>query len=125
VNTKLSTYVTHLMTKLMAITHVVPVSYETIFIPLLFCSCYIILRTNTHHCCCIKDAYITSIDRKGFDVLAKVTSPALKNGTSDHQWKEFRFMFKDDANDVEMFFNQLVEMEEEVINKVSISSGLK
>jgi len=48
----------------------------------------------------------------------------LKDGIGDHQWKEFRFMFKDEAKDVEMFFSQLVEMEEEVINKVSASSGL-
>ncbi|CAJ1841163.1 unnamed protein product [Sphenostylis stenocarpa] len=72
-----------------------------------------------------KDAYITSIDRKGFDVLAKVTSPALKDGIGDQQWKQFRFMFKEEANDIEMFCSQLVEMEEEVINKVSTSSGLK
>ncbi|RZB54196.1 uncharacterized protein LOC114395258 isoform X2 [Glycine soja] len=72
-----------------------------------------------------KDAYITSIDRKGFDVLAKVSSPVLKDGIDGYQWKEFRFMFKEEANDVEMFCSQLVEMEEEVINKVSTSSGLK
>jgi len=112
------------MTKLLAITHVVPISWQTISILLLFCSCYIILRTNICHCCCIKDAYIKSIDRKGFDVLAKVTSPALKDSIGEHQWKEFRFMFKEEANDVEMFFSQLVDMEQEVINKVSTSSGL-
>ncbi|KAK7394214.1 hypothetical protein VNO78_14736 [Psophocarpus tetragonolobus] len=72
-----------------------------------------------------KDAYIASIDRKGFDVLAKVTSPVLKDGGGSHQWKEFRFMFEEEANDIEMFFSQLVEMEEEVVNKVSTSSGLK
>ncbi|XP_027352012.1 uncharacterized protein LOC113862914 [Abrus precatorius] len=72
-----------------------------------------------------KDAYISSIDRKGFDVLAKVTSPVLKDGIGSYQWKEFRFMFKEEANDVEMFCHQLVKMEEEVINKVSTSSGLK
>ncbi|KAK7340877.1 hypothetical protein VNO77_21594 [Canavalia gladiata] len=72
-----------------------------------------------------KDAYIASIDCKGFDVLAKVNSPVLKDGISRSQWKEFRFMFKEEANDVEMFCHQLVEMEEEVINKVSTSSGLK
>ncbi|BAT83050.1 hypothetical protein VIGAN_04014800 [Vigna angularis var. angularis] len=80
--------------------------------------CFVFKDTNA------KDAYVTSIDRKGFDVLAKVTSPALKDGIGDDQWKEFRFLFKDEAKDVEMFFSQLVEMEEEVINKVSTSSGL-
>ncbi|RDY08015.1 hypothetical protein CR513_07801, partial [Mucuna pruriens] len=63
-----------------------------------------------------KDAYMTSIDRKGFDVLAKLASPVLKDGIGE--WKEFRFMFKEEANDIEMFCSQLVEMEEEVINKV-------
>ncbi|XP_057436432.1 uncharacterized protein LOC130728862 [Lotus japonicus] len=72
-----------------------------------------------------KDAYVTSIDRKGFDVLAKVMSPVLKDGVGHYQWKEFRFMFKEEAKDVEMFCSQLVEMEEEVIYKISTSSGLK
>ncbi|KAL3032518.1 hypothetical protein AAZX31_02G088000 [Glycine max] len=72
-----------------------------------------------------EDTYITSIDRKGFDVLAKVTSPVLKDGIGGYQWKEFRFMFKEEANNVEMFCSQVVEMEKEVINKVSTSSGLK
>ncbi|KAL2329595.1 hypothetical protein Fmac_017176 [Flemingia macrophylla] len=71
-----------------------------------------------------KDAYMTSIDCKGFDILAKVNSP-LKDGIGGFQWKEFRFMFKEEAKDVEMFCSQLVEMEEEMINKVSTSSGLK
>lgn len=48
----------------------------------------------------------------------------MKDGVGQYQWKEFRFMFKQEANDVEMFCNQLVEMEQEVINKVSASSGL-
>ena len=71
-----------------------------------------------------KDAYITSVDRKGFDVLAKVPSPVSKDGIGHYQWKEFRFMFKEEARDVETFCRQLVEMEEEVIKKVSVSSGL-
>lgn len=57
-------------------------------------------------------------------MLAKVTGPVLKDGVGQYQWKEFRFMFEREATDVEMFCNQLVEMEEEVINKVSVSSGL-
>ncbi|CAK8541021.1 unnamed protein product [Lathyrus sativus] len=80
--------------------------------------CFVYMNANA------KDAYVTSVDRKGFDVLAKVTGPVLKDGVGQYQWKEFRFMFEQDANDVEMFCNQLVEMEEEVVNKVSVSSGL-
>ena len=34
-------------------------------------------------------------------------------------------VFKEEANNVEMFCSQVVEMEKEVINKVSTSSGLK
>ncbi|XP_061338369.1 uncharacterized protein LOC133285195 [Gastrolobium bilobum] len=81
--------------------------------------CFVYMDANA------KDAYIASIDRKGFDVLAKVSSPILTDGVGHYQWKEFRFMFKEEANNVEMFCRQLVEMEEEVINKVSTSSGLK
>ncbi|XP_058739386.1 uncharacterized protein LOC131611362 [Vicia villosa] len=80
--------------------------------------CFVYMNANA------KDAYVTSVDRKGFDVLAKVTGPVSKDGVGEYQWKEFRFMFEQEANDVEMFCNQLVEMEEEVINKVSVSSGL-
>ncbi|KAL5057112.1 hypothetical protein RYX36_028716 [Vicia faba] len=80
--------------------------------------CFVYMNANA------KDAYVTSVDRKGFDVLAKVTGPVSKDGVGEYQWKEFRFMFEREANDVEMFCNQLVEMEEEVIKKVSVSSGL-
>jgi hypothetical protein len=67
---------------------------------------------------------MTCVDRKGFDVLAKVTGPVSNDGVGQYLWKEFRFMFEKEANDVEMFCNQLVEMEQEVINKISASSGL-
>lgn len=73
----------------------------------------------------MKDAYVTSIDRMGFDVLGKVPSPVLKAGMVNYQWKEFRFMFKEEANNVEAFCCQLVEMEEEAIKKVSSYSGLR
>lgn len=73
----------------------------------------------------IKDAYIASIDRKGFDVLGRLPSPVLKDGIGNYEWKEFRFMFKEEANDVETFCRQLVEMEEEAIKEVSSYSGLK
>lgn len=65
-----------------------------------------------------------SVDRKGFDVLGKVPSPIVKDGFSQYQWKEFRFPLKEEANDVETFCRQLVEMEEEAVKKVSIYSGL-
>ncbi|AES78102.1 putative FMN-binding split barrel [Medicago truncatula] len=80
--------------------------------------CFVYMNTNA------KDAYVTSVDRKGFDVLAKVTGPVSKDGVGQYQWKELRFMFEQEANDVETFCQHLVQMEEEVIKKVSASSGL-
>lgn len=65
-----------------------------------------------------------SIDRKGFDVLGKVTGPVSKDGFGQYQWKEYRFSLKEEARDVETFCRQLVEMEEEVVKQVSSYSGL-
>ncbi|CAA0811636.1 Unknown protein [Striga hermonthica] len=62
-----------------------------------------------------KDAFLLSIDRKGFDVLVK-----MKNGG----WKELRFTFKEDARDVHMFCQKLLEMEEEALKNISNFSGL-
>ena len=72
----------------------------------------------------MKDAYVLSVDRKGFDVLGKLPNPGVKDGTGHYQWKEYRFMLKEEASDVESFCRQLVEMEEEAIKKVSSFSGL-
>ncbi|KAK4279901.1 hypothetical protein QN277_011603 [Acacia crassicarpa] len=72
----------------------------------------------------VKDAYVMSVDRKGFDVLGKLPNPVLKDGAGRYQWKEFRFLLKEEASDVESFCRQLVEMEEEAIKKVSSFSGL-
>ncbi|CAK7325671.1 unnamed protein product [Dovyalis caffra] len=71
-----------------------------------------------------REAYMLSVDRKGFDVLAKVPSPPSKDGISGYLWKEFRFPFKEEARDVETFCHQLVKMEEEAVRKVSGYSGL-
>nr|POE57373.1 hypothetical protein CFP56_47999 [Quercus suber] len=81
--------------------------------------CFEFLNANA------RDAYMLSIDRKGFDVLGKVPSPLLKDGSSQYQWKEFRFTLKEEASDVENFCHQLVEMEEEAVKKISGYSGLK
>lgn len=72
----------------------------------------------------VKDAFMLSVDRKGFDVLGKVPNLVTKDGIGEFQWKEFRFTFKEEALDVESFCRQLVEMEEEVVKKVSNYSGL-
>ncbi|KAL0016943.1 hypothetical protein SO802_004012 [Lithocarpus litseifolius] len=69
------------------------------------------------------DAYMLSIDRKGFDVLGKVPSPLLKDGSSQYQWKEFRFTLREEASDVENFCHQHVEMEEEAVKKISVRVG--
>lgn len=71
-----------------------------------------------------KDAYVFSVDRKGFDVLGKVLGPTMNDGSRQYQWKEFRFTFKEEACDGETFCRQLVEMEEEALKIVKGSSGL-
>ena len=72
----------------------------------------------------VKDAFLLSVDRKGFDVLGKVLGPMMNDGSRVYQWKEFRFTFKDEARDLEMFCQQLVRMEEEALKNVSSFSGL-
>ncbi|XVE99551.1 hypothetical protein REPUB_Repub03eG0208800 [Reevesia pubescens] len=80
--------------------------------------CFIYLNVNA------RDAYMLSLDRKGFDVLGKVRSKATKDEVDEYQWKQYRFTFKDEARDVESFCRQLVQMEEEAVKKVSSYSGL-
>lgn len=82
-------------------------------------------RVRVIVCCCVKDAYVLSIDRKGFDVMAKVPTPKMKDGFGEYQWKEFRFTFREEACGVEAFCSHLVEMEEEALKSVSSYSGLK
>ncbi|XVF23876.1 hypothetical protein REPUB_Repub13aG0077200 [Reevesia pubescens] len=71
-----------------------------------------------------KDAYMLSLDRKGFDILGKVRSTASKDEVGEYRWKQYRFTFKEKARDVESFCRQLVQMEEEAVKKVSSYSGL-
>lgn len=80
--------------------------------------CFVYLNADA------RDAFMLAVDRKGFDVLAKVPSSRLKDGTSEYVWKQFRFPFKEEALDVETFCHQLVKMEEEAVKKVSGYSGL-
>ncbi|KAL8159761.1 hypothetical protein V2J09_001298 [Rumex salicifolius] len=60
-----------------------------------------------------EDAYMRSVDRKGFDVLAKVV-----NSGGGSQWKEYRFTFQEEAPDAESFCKQLVEMEEAALQSI-------
>ncbi|XAR72024.1 hypothetical protein NMG60_11018513 [Bertholletia excelsa] len=83
---------------------------------ILFCITY--LNKNA------KDAFMLSVDRKGFDVLGKVLGPVRKDGSREYQWKEFRFTLKEEASDVESFCRQLAEMEEEALKNVSSFSGI-
>ncbi|OVA06248.1 hypothetical protein BVC80_8869g15 [Macleaya cordata] len=81
--------------------------------------CFVYLNMNA------RDAYMLSVDRKGFDVLGKVPSLTTnKDGLGEYQWREFRFSFKEEARDVETFCRLLVEMEEEALKNVSSYSGL-
>ncbi|KAL6977348.1 hypothetical protein U1Q18_026149 [Sarracenia purpurea var. burkii] len=82
----------------------------------LFCITY--LNRNA------KDAFMLSVDHKGFDVLGKVLGPAMNDGSRKYQWKELRFTFKEEARDLETLCRQLVEMEEEALKNVSSFSGL-
>lgn len=72
----------------------------------------------------VKDAFMLSVDRKGFDVLGKVLGPVKNDGSREYQWKDFRFTFKEEAREVETVCRQLVEMEEEALKNVSSFSGL-
>lgn len=71
-----------------------------------------------------KDAFVLSIDRKGFDVLAKVLGSVKGDGSREYQWKELRFTFNDVASDVETFCQRLLEMEEEAMKKISSITGM-
>ncbi|KAL2230254.1 UNVERIFIED_CONTAM: hypothetical protein Sindi_1619800, partial [Sesamum indicum] len=70
------------------------------------------------------DAFLLSVDRKGFDVLGKVLGSVNADGSREYQWKELRFTFKDEAGDVETFCQRLLEMEEEALKSVSRFSGI-
>ncbi|XP_052477519.1 uncharacterized protein LOC105778243 isoform X7 [Gossypium raimondii] len=83
---------------------------------ILFCFTY--LNVNA------RDAYMLSLDRKGFDVLGKVRSKVTGDEIDEYQWKQFRITFKEETRDIESFCQQLVEMEEDAIKKVSSYSGL-
>ncbi|KAL8463134.1 hypothetical protein ACS0TY_033082 [Phlomoides rotata] len=71
-----------------------------------------------------KDAFLLSVDRKGFDVLGKILGSVNSDGSREYKWKELRFTFKDEASDVETFCQQLLQMEEEALKKVSSISGI-
>ncbi|KAG6485901.1 hypothetical protein ZIOFF_054468 [Zingiber officinale] len=85
--------------------HMLPLSYESFTVD------------------AMKDAFILSIDHKGFDILAKVTE-GVTSSSVNYRWKEFRFTFKEEAQDMEAFCNMLVELEEEALRRVKTYSGL-
>ncbi|XP_068669354.1 uncharacterized protein [Aristolochia californica] len=71
-----------------------------------------------------RDAFMLCVDRKGFDVLAKIPSVMSKDGVCHYEWKDLRFSFKEGAEDIEAFCHKLVEMEEDALKNVSSFSGL-
>uniref|UniRef100_A0A1J3E4K3 DUF2470 domain-containing protein n=1 Tax=Noccaea caerulescens TaxID=107243 RepID=A0A1J3E4K3_NOCCA len=81
---------------------------------ILFCLYYLDINA--------RDAYMVSVDKKGFDLLGKV--PSEEEAGDEYQWREFRFEFEEDVKDVEAFCLQLVEMEQEVVNKFTNHTGL-
>lgn len=72
----------------------------------------------------MKDAFLLSIDVKGFDVLAKVLGSVKGDGSREYQWKELRFGFNNVASDAETFCQRLLEMEAEALKKVSSVTGI-
>ncbi|KAF8050414.1 hypothetical protein N665_1967s0002 [Sinapis alba] len=81
---------------------------------ILFCLYYLDINA--------RDAYMVSVDTKGFDLLGKV--PSEEEAGDEYQWREFRFQFEEEVKDVEAFCHQLVEMEQEVVNKFTNHTGL-
>lgn len=71
-----------------------------------------------------KDAYIVSVDRKGFELLGKVPILGLNVEFGQYEWKDFRFTLKNEAKDIGDFCQQLLEMEEEVVKRITSYSGL-
>ncbi|XP_023642562.1 uncharacterized protein LOC17890688 isoform X2 [Capsella rubella] len=69
-----------------------------------------------------RDAYMVSVDKKGFKLLGKV--PSEEEAGDEYQWREFRFEFEEEVKDVEAFCHQLVEMEQEVVSKFTDHTGL-
>lgn len=65
---------------------------------------------------------MVSVDTKGFDLLGKV--PSEEEAGDEYQWREFRFQFEEEVKDVEAFCHQLMEMEQEVVNKFTDHTGL-
>ncbi|KAL7108982.1 hypothetical protein ACP275_06G147600 [Erythranthe tilingii] len=71
-----------------------------------------------------KDAFLLSADRKGFEVLGKVLGSLNEDGSREYQWKELRFTFKEEARDLEIFCQHLLQMEEEALKSISHSAGI-
>ncbi|CAH9126534.1 unnamed protein product [Cuscuta epithymum] len=84
----------------------------------------LILFCITHMNENVKDAFLLSVDRKGFDVLGKVLGAVQSDGSREYQWKEFRITLKEEVSDVQKFCDQLIEMEEEALKSVSGFTGL-
>ncbi|XP_019253405.1 PREDICTED: uncharacterized protein LOC109232183 [Nicotiana attenuata] len=84
----------------------------------------LILFCITHLSKNAKDAYLLSIDQKGFDVMGKVLGPVRSDGSREYQWREFRIPLREEAHSVEIFCRQLVEMEEKALKSFSNFTGL-
>lgn len=80
---------------------------------MLFCFVYLNVR--------VRDALILSVDRKGFDVLGKVSSDLKDDASSSShfEWKDFSFSFGREVEDIETFCCFLAKMEEEALNRIS------
>ena len=57
-------------------------------------------------------------------MLAKVPSLTAGDGFGQCEWKDFRFTLKNEATNIGDFCQQLMEMEEEVVKRITNYSGL-
>lgn len=85
----------------------------------------LMLMCFTHYNANVRDAFLLSTDRTGFDIVGKVPSSSLNDGGSvAYQWKEFRIPLQEEARDVETFCQQLIVLEDETLKNLSSYSGL-
>uniref|UniRef100_A0A7N0V464 FMN-binding split barrel n=1 Tax=Kalanchoe fedtschenkoi TaxID=63787 RepID=A0A7N0V464_KALFE len=79
----------------------------------------------THFNANVRDAFLLSVDRTGFDIVGKVPRSAVNDGGSvTYEWKQFRVPLKQEARDIETFCQQLVVLEDETLKSLSSYSGL-
>ncbi|CAM8994324.1 unnamed protein product [Rhodiola kirilowii] len=63
----------------------------------------------------VRDAFLLSVDRIGFDIVGRVPKSKFNDcGSVNYQWKEFRISLKQEAFDIGTFCEQLVFLDDHV-----------